>query len=854
MDSSWTVHFPSAEAPLAGSRPVEPTLTLRTSAHPSCRVPSQHSSVRAESERAQVERVQAEHVRSGQVQHQQSENGSAGAYLVNRFRADLRRAVTRTRNWLLEQQHPDGYWQGELEGDSILESEYILLLAFLGEADTEVAQQAAKTLLDKQLPEGGWSLYPGGPVEISGSVKAYFALKITGQDPSSPQMHKARTAILAHGGADAVNTFTRFYLALLGQIPYDLCPAVPPEFVLLPQWFPISLARVSAWSRTMIVPLSVMWATKPTTNLPEHLGIRELFLQPPSAWSMPERPGSKKHQGIKRLFSWRSLFLGLDQAIKLAERWGLKPWRSQALRAAEQWMVRRFDKSEGLGAIFPCMVWSIIALRSFGYRNDHPTFQWARSVLDGLILRSPPCQDQALSYNSDPESSAGQSSAGQTSAGQTSADRPIKSQAANPTVADSRNRQPGCGQGETIRVQPCQSPVWDTTFALVALAEAGLCAKHPAAQAGQRWLLDKQTTSPGDWSATVQAEPGGWYFEHANEFYPDNDDTAMAVMALGRRFEANPGLSNQQLDLLPADLSLFDERDDAEPDSTGQEGFGPDNQVGEIKQGDGHEAALDRQIRNSMNRGCRWLLAMQNSDGGWGAFDKDNDAAILCSLPFADHNAMIDPSTPDLTARVLEALGQAGYELGHPAVDQAVDYLRKTQEADGSWFGRWGVNYVYGTWQTVVGLRAIGVASDDPALQRAVNWLLAHQQPSGAWGESPESYQDPRLRGQGEPTPSQTAWALLALIAAGHAQHSATARGIRYLLQTQLPNGTWKETEFTGTGFPQVFYLKYHLYRIYFPLIALSRYARAIAGREPSAPAMPIEHLRPQKIPKLATA
>jgi len=233
-------------------------------------------------------------------------------------------------------------------------------------------------------------------------------------------------------------------------------------------------------------------------------------------------------------------------------------------------------------------------------------------------------------------------------------------------------------------------------------------------------------------------------------------------------------------------------------------------------------------LAGAIDRGMRWMLAMQNDDGGWGAFDRNNNRQFLCYVPFADHNAMIDPSTPDLTARVLEALGKLGLTRAHPAVGRGIEYLRRTQEADGSWFGRWGVNYIYGTWQALVGLRAVGVAAEDPAVVAGARWLLAHQQPCGGWGESPESYEHPHLRGQGAPTPSQTAWALLGLMAAGLEDHPAVARGVRYLAATQLPDGTWAEPEFTGTGFPRVFYLRYHYYRIYFPLLALSQWAATI--------------------------
>lgn len=653
-------------------------------------------------------------------------------------------AVSKTRCWLLQQQHEDGYWEAELEGDTILESEYLLLLAFLDELDKPEAQSLAQAILERQLPNGGWAMYPGGPVDVSGSVKAYFVLKLTGHDPSSEPMQKARQAILAHGGADAVNTFTRFYLALLGQVPYSVCPTVPPEFLLLPKWFPINLSKVSAWSRTMIVPLSVMSALKPVRELPTEFHIRELFIQAPEQWGWPSAPDAT---GDSTWFPWKRFFLGIDQLLKQCERWKLLPLRRTALQSAENWMLQRFEDSAGLGAIFPPMVWSLIALKALGYADDHPEMKRCREELEGLYLT----------------------------------------------------------KGETLRLQPCRSPVWDTAISLVALAESGVSAEYAPILHAQRWLLERQVTQPGDWSDTIDAEPGGWYFEHRNEFYPDSDDTAMVTMALLRAFDQPSDDSDSWPEIrgvLDADYETID------------------------------PATVRREIPAALARAENWMLAMQNRDGGWGAFDKDNDAEFLCHLPFADHNAMIDPSSPDLTARVLECLGQRGHRVGEPVIDKALAYLQRTQAADGSWFGRWGVNYIYGTWQVLVGLEAIGYPQEDRIVQAGAQWLLAHQQPCGGWGESADSYADPSLKGQGEATPSQTAWALLGLMAAGYQDHPAVERGIRFLLDTQNADGTWDEEPFTGTGFPQVFYLKYHYYRIYFPLMALGRWSKLTSAPE----------------------
>lgn len=668
----------------------------------------------------------------------------------------LKRAIKRTRNWLLDQQHADGHWVAELEGDTILESEYVLLLAFLGQHTGDVASRAAHYILDKQMPDGGWTTHPGGPVDISVSVKAYFALKLTGHDPSSSAMQRARRAILTHGGADAVNSFTRFYLALLGQIPYEQCPAVPPEVLLLPDWFPINLYRVSSWSRTIIVPLSIMSACQPVTKLEPRLGISELFLKEPAEWPPLRCPGKKAGTG---LLSWDHFFRSVDKAIKFCSRrraW--QPLRRRALKRAEQWCVERFAGSEGLGAIFPPMVWSIIALRCLGYSDDSSQVRYCHEHLNGLII----------------------------------------------------------DDGQTIRLQPCKSPVWDTAITLRALAASGVSAEHPAARKAVEWLLGKEVSRRGDWARTVAAEPGGWCFEYANEFYPDVDDSIMVVMAFTSQMELSGTESSNGNSV-------------SSGNNTAQ--WIDRSKVASAAEAKRRLLGVDR-LAGATQRAIAWVLAMQNRDGGWGAFDRDNDHEFLCHVPFADHNAMIDPSTPDLAGRVLEMLGLAGRKIGDPAVERALAYVRNTQEADGSWFGRWGVNYIYGTWQVLVGLRAVGVPVDDPAMVRGANWLLAYQQPSGGWGETPDSYAKPHLRGQGPATASQTAWAVLGLIAAGRASSVAVSRGVQYLLQNQLEDGTWHETQFTGTGFPQVFYLRYHYYPIYFPLLALSQWAAS--GDDPA--------------------
>jgi squalene-hopene/tetraprenyl-beta-curcumene cyclase len=639
------------------------------------------------------------------------------------------RAVNKTSAWLLDRQAADGHWRGPLEGDSILESEYILILAWAGRLHGDEIAGAAARILAQQLPEGGWAIHPDGPVDVSASVKAYLALKITGHDPSSEPLMRARRAIAAAGGPRAVNSFTKFYLALLGQLPYSECPAVPPEMVLLPKWFPVNLYRVSAWSRTMIVPLSLIWAFKPLRQISDVDGIGELFADAQAAAPLPPVGGTG---------GWARFFRGVDRVMKVAEAVGFRPLRRRAVAACRQWMLQRFDSSDGLGAIFPPIVWSIVALRAMGCDDDSPEVRECWRQLDMLVEREP--------------------------------------------------------DGST-RLEPCRSPVWDTAISLRALADAvaaendgiasGLADASPSLDRAVEWLLDREIRAAGDWThAAAAVPPSGWCFQYANRFYPDVDDTAMVLIALATWRECGAAV------------------------------------------GDGTAGQRLGRVRSAIRRAVGWLEAMQNSDGGWGAFDRDNNMELLCKVPFADHNAMIDPSSPDLAGRVLEALGKLGRRIGDPCVDRAIAYLRGSQEPDGCWFGRWGVNYIYGTWQAIEGLRAVGVPAADPAIVAAVGWLARHQQPCGGWGETPESYGDRTLAGCGEPTPSQTAWAVAGLVAAGRHDAAETRRGVQWLTARQRSDGSWDESAFTGTGFPKVFYLRYHYYRIYFPLMALARYSR----------------------------
>ncbi len=622
-------------------------------------------------------------------------------------------ALARAQATLLSKQHPDGYWVGELQGDSILESEYIMMKFILGQEDDPRLPAIANYLRRLQQADGGWNMYPGGKADLSGTVKAYFSLKLIGDDPASPHMLAARDCVRKLGGAEHCNSFTKFFFAALGQISYDACPSIPPEIVLLPKWCYFNLYHVSAWTRTMILPLGLVVTLRfrRRGGLRPEQRIDELYLDKVAANRIGKAP-----RGWPR--SWRDLFLKMDGFLKRYEQAPLPSLRERAMAEAEKWLLDHLDGSEGLGAIFPPMVYILVVFKALGYPDDHPRVRAAHAHLEDLFI---------------PE-------------------------------------------GDAIRIQPCHSPVWDTGIALHALAEAQINPADPAARAATHWLLDKECKSSADWQKNCPgAAPGGWFFEFANPHYPDVDDTAMVTMALHR--------------------------------------------------------AGGRIADAAVLRGVQWLLAMQNEDGGWAAFDRTEDRPLLEKIPFADHNAMQDPSCPDITGRVLECLGHCGFAADHPVVSRAIEYIKSQQDADGGWWGRWGVNFVYGTWQVLVGLKSVGERMDAPYLRRAIQWLQRVQKGDGSFGESCDSYEDPSLKGQGHSTPSQTAWGAMALMAALGADDPSVKHAIDWLVAHQGSDGNWEERYFTGTGFPRVFYLKYHLYRLYFPLTALARYRRLTAAK-----------------------
>ena len=626
---------------------------------------------------------------------------------------ELPESIERGAEHLLSLQAVDGYWQGELEADSTLESDYIYYLFVLGKADPVRIAKLANYVRNKQLEDGGWNIYPGGPSELNATCKAYFALKLAGEDPNSPHLTAARETIHRLGGLEHTNSYVRFYLALVGAVGWDLVPAIPPELMLLPNWFFINIYEMSSWTRGIVIPMAILCAIRPEWRLPEHARVDELFKNPARK--------AAAFDWSDKLVSWKNFFLALDRVFKIYEKVPWKPFRQRALREAKHWVLDHIERTEGLAAIYPAMMYSIFALIAMGMGPDDPLTRREIQEFSRFEIEEP----------------------------------------------------------DTIRLQPCVSPVWDSCIAMVALEEAGVAPDHPSLVKAAEWILSKQILGPGDWQVkNKDAEPGGWAFEFRNDHYPDVDDTAFVLMALQR-------------------VKIPDEK----------------------------------RMEAAIRRGIQWLLSMQNRDGGWGAFDRDNSRRYICNIPFADHNAMIDPSTADVTARVLECLGRFGWPAEHPAVQRAVKFLLQDQCDDGSWFGRWGVNYVYGTSGVLRSFETVSLTAQEYC-KRAVEWLKSVQKPDGSFGESLRSYHVASSKGQGNSTASQTAWGLIGLLAAAGPDDPASSKAAEYLVTQQNEDGSWDESDFTGTGFPCVFYLKYHLYRNSFPVYALARFHNGVRDRE----------------------
>ena len=619
-------------------------------------------------------------------------------------RIELDSLVHEARDAMAERQRDDGHWIFEFEPDATISAEYIFLQHHLDKVDEAKEAEIARFIRSIQGEHGGWPLFDAGEADLSATVKAYYALKLAGDDIEAPHMRRARALILSKGGAAKANVFTRIALALFGQVPWTAVPVMPIEIMLLPKWFPFHLTKVSYWSRTVIVPLLIMMALKPKARNPKGVHIRELFLKDPAEEDYPLNPTGT---GLGAIFA------GIDRVLRTVEPAFPKGKRERSIQLAVDFVVERLNGEDGLGGIFPAMANSVMAFDALGYPHDHPHFVTAYGAVERLLHRR---------------------------------------------------------DAETVYCQPCLSPVWDTCLGTHAMLEAGMEPDGEVIRKACDWMIDHEIRETrGDWiSRRPDLEPAGWAFQYWNNHYPDVDDTAVVVMALDR--------------------------------------------------------AGDPRYRGACERAAEWIIGMQSSDGGWGAFEPENTHHYLNYIPFADHGALLDPPTVDVTARCLSMLAQLGYGREHPAVAKAIGFLQREQEQDGSWYGRWGVNYVYGTWSALCALNAIGEDMSQPYVRKAVDFLTAFQQEDGGWGEDCATYWKEQRGSVKASTPSQTAWAVLGLMAAGEVESEAVQRGIRWLMEAPRDGARWNEELWTGIGFPRVFYIKYHGYAAYFPLWAVARY------------------------------
>ena len=686
-------------------------------------------------------------------------------------------ALARARDHLLGLQHDQGWWQGELETNVTMDAEDLLLREFLGVRTDEQTQASARWIVSQQRDDGTWANFYGGPGDLSTTVEAYVALRLAGHEPQAPHLARAAEWIRGQGGIPATRVFTRIWLALFGEWSWDDLPVMPPELIYLPAWFPLNVYDWACWARQTIVPLTIVGASRPATPLP--FGLKEL-------WPAGAGPIEIGRRDRRKDPAWAAVFGGLDRVLHTYERRArsssprpgrrlrrrpatpgaapVRVVRRAAIRRCAEWIIARQEADGCWGGIQPPWVYSLIALRLLGYGLDHPVMRRGLAGLDRFTITE---------------------------------DSP---------------------EGPVRRMEACQSPVWDTVLAMIALADAGLPAGHPALTRAADWLLAEEIAGPGDWQVRRPGlAPGGWAFEFDNDNYADIDDTAEVVLALRRvRLSLPPAPGDGSAAALPPPSSFpAPGNGSAAPPPPGPDG----------------------RRKAAISRGLNWITGMASADGGWAAFDADNTSRLVAKLPFCDFGAVTDPPSADVTAHVLEALAAAG-QAGSRAARRGVVWLLRAQEADGSWFGRWGANYVYGTGAVVPALIAAGVQPGKPAIRRAVAWLEQHQNPDGGWGEDMRSYDDPSLAGHGASTASQTAWALLALLAAGGAEPAVDA-GIGWLAAHQRSDGTWDEPQFTGTGFPRDFYLNYHLYRLVFPVSALGRYLSSPAPGDGSAAAFP---------------
>ncbi len=631
--------------------------------------------------------------------------------------ADLDDVIETASRALRGVQRPDGHFAFDLEADAAIPAEYILLKHYLGELDPVNEGRVAHYLRRIQEPHGGWPMLAKGEINISASVKAYFALKAVGDPVDAPHMVRAREAILSVGGAVNVNIFTRTTLAFFGVIPWSAVPVMPVEIMLAPGWFPINIWRLSYWARDTLVPLLVMMALKVPAKNPKRITIDELFVVPPR--ELRRWPKTANQIGF-----WGEFFVQLDRVLRKIEPFFPQSARRTAIAKADAFVRERQNGIDGLGAIYPSIANTVMMFHALGVPSDDPQMVIAKAAVEKLMT-------------------------------------------------DVRGEEAFC--------QPCVSPVWDTVLSAHALLETGP-ENDGAVDQCLQWLKPLQVLDlKGDWAyKRPDLRPGGWAFQYRNDYYVDLDDTAVVVMAMDRA------------------------------------------------QG----KSRDHRYNEAIARGREWVVGMQSSNGGWGAFDVDNTSYYLNAIPFADHGAFLDPPTADVSARCVSMLAQLGEtaDTSEP-LRRGLDYLFKEQHPEGSWFGRWGLNYIYGTWSVLCAFNAAGIGPDHPSVIKAVNWLEQIQNPDGGWGEDDKGYAlDYKAYSPAPSTASQTAWAVIGLMAAGKIDTPAVERGVAYIKAQQQSDGFWPNDRYTATGFPRVFYLNYHGYSKFFPLWALARYRNLKSG------------------------
>ena len=639
-----------------------------------------------------------------------SENNESSSTAIHSKAFSLDKAISQAQSALLELQDSQGYWVFELEADCTIPSEYIMMMHYLDDIDENLQAKIAVYLRSRQNEDGSYPLYTGGLGEISCSVKVYYALKMAGDDIHAPHMTKLREWILSQGGAAKANVFTRITLAIFEQLPWRGVPYIPVEIMLLPKWFPFHIDKVSYWSRTVMIPLFILYTLKATAKNPHKVNVLELFVT---------HPDEEQHYFPERTLL-NKFFLGLDKLGHITRPLIPKKAHELAIQKAHDWFVERMNGEDGLGAIFPAMVNSYEALLLLGYDKNHELVVTARKAIDKLLVIN---ENDAY-------------------------------------------------------CQPCLSPVWDTGLSILALQEVQKATPNQTTSDSlanaYTWLKSKQLLDePGDWQISrPNVKGGGWAFQFNNPHYPDVDDTAVVAFAMA-------------------------------------------------------EAENAAELNDSIHQATRWIAEMQSKNGGYGAFDVDNTYYYLNEIPFADHGALLDPPTSDVSARCAMLMGKVA--KNHPeyadALTRTIDYLRTEQEPNGSWFGRWGTNYVYGTWSVLLALEQTNLPKTDDLYTKAATWLKSVQRADGGWGEDNYSYHDTSFSAKYHfSTAFQTAWAVLALCAAGEAHSAETKAGIDFILRTQKADGVWNDKCFTAPGFPKVFYLKYHGYDKFFPLWALARY------------------------------